>query len=380
MRFAHFSDTHLGFRQYGIYEREMDFYRAFEKTVAKIIEERPDFVLHSGDLFDAPKPPPRALWVAQRCFARLKEKGIPVYLITGNHDMLSRKGAMPPQVLYKDLNVKLLTEDEPFVAHKDIFIGGVPYHSRHYADALNETLKMLSEKARKYSKSIVMIHQGTDRHIPKGFELEMNTLPRNFNYYAMGHIHSRIVENFGNGKFVYPGSTELWSLNEFEDYRRNGKGFALVDFHGDMPTVQNVDIELERHIIKERMSADNIDKKVAELKERLSQLAKKPLLYLDVKEGGFERSALHNLLTAKLSDHALSLRMSYTTELDKTDKAALSRSFDLPQIHEIIKELLKDEGKSRLASMLFKSLSEGNEEQAIKEVESFYKSMGGGKS
>lgn len=378
MRFAHFSDTHLGFRQYGIYERELDFYRAFEKTVAKIIEERPDFVLHSGDLFDTPKPPPRALWVAQRCFSRLREKGIPVYAITGNHDTLMRRGAMPPQVLYRDMGVRLLTEDEPFVMHKDVFIGGVPYHSKHYADLLKETLKMLSSNASRHGKSVIMIHQGTDRYMPKAFELEMDDLPKNFSYYAMGHMHARITENFGKGKLVYPGSGDLWSVAELDDYRRKGKGFALVDLDGDVPSVRNITIEPEREIIRETISAGSADTKIGHLKERLQKLSKKPLLYLNVKEGGFEKSGLHDLLTSKLSDHVLSMRLSYVPETDISEKNRLDRTFDLPQINEMLKVLLKDEKKSKLASMLFRSLSEGNEEQAAREVESFYKNMGGG--
>ena len=38
MRFAHLSDTHLGYRQYGLIDREKDFYDAFERIVDKIIE------------------------------------------------------------------------------------------------------------------------------------------------------------------------------------------------------------------------------------------------------------------------------------------------------------------------------------------------------
>ena len=33
MRFAHLSDTHLGNRQYGILEREEDYYEIFDKTI-----------------------------------------------------------------------------------------------------------------------------------------------------------------------------------------------------------------------------------------------------------------------------------------------------------------------------------------------------------
>ena len=49
MKFAHLSDTHLGYRQFGLNEREKDFYEVFELIIDKIIEENVDFVIHSGD-------------------------------------------------------------------------------------------------------------------------------------------------------------------------------------------------------------------------------------------------------------------------------------------------------------------------------------------
>jgi len=380
MRFAHFSDSHLGFRQYGIYERELDFYRAFERAVAGIARERPDFVLHSGDLFDSPKPPPRALWVAQRAFSKLRERGIPVYAITGNHDMLFRRGAMPPQVLYKSLGVNLLTEDEPFVVHKGVFIGGVPYHSKNYVSALRESLGVLSKKAGKYGKAVIMLHQGIDRYLPKGYEIELNEIPKNFTYYAMGHIHSRIKERFGKGMLLYPGSTELWSASEYDDYRRNGKGFTLVDIGGDEPAVQNVNIQLEREIMHENITALRLDRQIAQLADRLSRLAKRPLLYLDVKEAGFGRSSLHDVLTGKLAGLVLSLRVSYVMDKDKAEKVTLARSFGMPQVQEILQDVIHDKNKAKLAGMLFESLAAGNDEQAAKEAENFYKNTKGEKA
>ena len=219
MRFAHLSDTHLGFRQYGLYERELDFYRSFDDTVKKIIAEKPDFVIHSGDLFDYPKPPPRAIRVAQKAFARLNEKGIPVYAITGNHDMLMRKGFMPAQVLYSELGVRLFTEDEPFVVKDGIFISGIPYMPRSRSSVIKEMMNMLSEKAKKHKKSVIALHLGTDRHLPHDFEVAVEDIPRNFDYYAMGHIHNRIVEKHGNGILAYPGSSGLWSINEYDDWK-----------------------------------------------------------------------------------------------------------------------------------------------------------------
>ena len=44
-KIAHLADTHLGYRQYGLLEREEDFYDAFNKIIDDIIEK--DFFIKS---------------------------------------------------------------------------------------------------------------------------------------------------------------------------------------------------------------------------------------------------------------------------------------------------------------------------------------------
>lgn len=372
MRFAHISDTHLGFRQYGLHERELDFYHAFEQVVRKIIQERPDFVIHSGDLFDFPRPQPRALWVANRCFSKLNEKGIPVYAITGNHDMLMRRGAMPPHVLFSGLGMRMITEEEPFFVHKGVFIGGSPYTSKYFSSRLLETMSILSKNAGKHGKSILVMHQGIERFLPHENEVKLDDIPKNFDYYAMGHIHSRIQHAFGKGKLAYAGSTDLWSLNEYDDYKKNGKGFYLVDLDGDEPSVQSVNIELSREIIKERLSAGKLDEELSRLKKVLSGLGSKPLVYLEIDSEGYDRKVLHDKLLATLSELVISLRVSYHVAVERDASKILTRTFNIP---EMIKEALPDEKKARLAAQLFKALSAGEEEQAKRIAEDYYGDM-----
>ncbi len=100
MKFAHLADTHLGYRQYGLIEREKDFYEVFDKVIDKIIEEKVDFVIHSGDLFETARPSPMALLTFQKGLLKLKGAGIPMYAIAGNHDVVMRKGSIPPQVIF----------------------------------------------------------------------------------------------------------------------------------------------------------------------------------------------------------------------------------------------------------------------------------------
>jgi len=71
MKIVHFSDTHLGYSDYGrfdsesgINKRENDVYDVFKEIVDYIIKTKPDLVIHAGDLFDSIRPSNRAISVA----------------------------------------------------------------------------------------------------------------------------------------------------------------------------------------------------------------------------------------------------------------------------------------------------------------------------
>jgi exonuclease SbcD len=91
VRVVHLSDTHLGFRQLhrvndaGRNEREQDVYDAFERAITRIIELAPAVAIHAGDLFDSYHPSSAALGVALDGLRRLRDAGIPVVVIAGNH-------------------------------------------------------------------------------------------------------------------------------------------------------------------------------------------------------------------------------------------------------------------------------------------------------
>lgn len=57
MMFVHIADNHLGYRQYNLDDREKDIYDSFKLCIKKILEIKPDVVLHSGDLFNDLRPP-----------------------------------------------------------------------------------------------------------------------------------------------------------------------------------------------------------------------------------------------------------------------------------------------------------------------------------
>ena len=58
IRIGQMSDLHLGYRQYGKFERVKDFYSAAATAAERIIEQKPNLVVIPGDLFHKSLPYP----------------------------------------------------------------------------------------------------------------------------------------------------------------------------------------------------------------------------------------------------------------------------------------------------------------------------------
>jgi DNA repair protein SbcD/Mre11 len=180
MQFVHMADTHLGYRQYGLSERENDFFEVFNQAIEEVVCERPDFVVHSGDLFEYSRPPTRALLTAQHGILKLKEENIPIYAIAGNHDIVLRKNSLPPQILFKDFGLKIISPNIPFYVQDNVFIGGAPYASKYHSKHLIETLQSIEKSSIEYEKRILVLHQGIDRYIPYEYEIKIGDVPQSF--------------------------------------------------------------------------------------------------------------------------------------------------------------------------------------------------------
>ena len=316
MKFAHLADTHLGYRQYGLFEREKDFYEVFDKVIDKIIEEKVDFVIHSGDLFETARPSPMALLTFQKGLLKLKGAGIPMYAIAGNHDVVMRKGSIPPHVIFKKLGLKVISTINPTYMHGDIFIAGLPYYPASHGKAMKSKLAELSEKASHHEKSILVLHQGIDKYFPMNFELEIGEIPDNFDYYALGHIHKYVNDAYGKGRMVYPGSGEIWKTSEIPDYKKNGKGFVVVDFDGSKPVVKRVTVDIPREFIERKIEYDNLESGIASVKETIKDFDKKPILRLSITDVKSDTSGIYEIINDELGDLALMIRPTFKMEDD----------------------------------------------------------------
>jgi DNA repair exonuclease SbcCD nuclease subunit len=365
MRFAHIADTHLGIRQYNLDEREEDFYQAFHESVDKIIESECDFVVHSGDLFDEPRPQVKAMVEARDAIDRLLEAGILVFAIAGNHDILMRKGALPPHAIYK--KIEMLTPKKPTREFEGMLICGLPYHSKMHASALRDKLKELEKEAKNYDNSILLLHQGVDKYFGLEYELKIGDIPGGFDYYALGHIHKRIEDDFGGGKLVYPGSTEMWRMDELGDFEKSGKGFVIVDTSNF--DVKRMNLEGTRKFLNVEIGApsdfdfEKIEREIGDSRPVVNVKINPDLEYNDVLgrikelEGEVLRLAIKKGVVKKEHDEFSSKTVN---------------------ISEIMEEVMKDytPEERRFAVYLFDFLKERKIDEAQNISEEFFGSWG----
>lgn len=377
MQFVHMADTHLGYRQYGLFERENDFFDVFNQAINEVVFERPDFVIHSGDLFEYSRPPTRALLTAQNGILKLKEEKIPMYAIAGNHDIILRKNALPPQILFKDFGLRIISPKNPFYTIKDVFIGGAPYASKYNSKHLIERLQIIEKASLEHKKRILVLHQGIDRYIPYEYEIKIGDVPKSFNYCAFGHIHERVVDDFGEGKLAYPGSIEIWRSNEYEGYKKNGKGFYLVDIGGDVPEIEKIDLKLPREFLKESIQYNQLQEEISRINEVIKDLTKKPILNLVVHGGNFSRSEVYEIINDSFLNTCLSVRSKYLPD-ELENQKIMEMGREVLDIKRMIKERLKDfndEKVTELATELLNEMSEGDFKKAENTAKNFYEGL-----
>ncbi|NVM56085.1 MAG: exonuclease SbcCD subunit D [Candidatus Helarchaeota archaeon] len=367
--FAHISDTHLGYRQFNLEERENDFYEVFSEAVDKIIEKKVDFVVHSGDLFEHFKSPPRTLLNAIENLRKLKEENIPIYSIPGNHDIIMRRGAIPPQALLSYFGVTLLGGIRNYIEHDGIFVGGIRYLSKYYSAALLDQINELSDKAEAYEKRILLLHEAVDRFLPFNFELQFDDLPRNFDYLAMGHIHKRIKAELGRGILAYAGSTEVWRSDEVSSFEKLGKGINIIDLDKKPPTIQIVDLETIRPFYKVEISTEDFDEELEKILKKIEQSKKKePIAIIKIHGKGMDAVTYNRILEESLG----ALTLTYRVNFELTPESYEPVSIESLNFEDLFQKSIEDSSKAKFAYELFKLLSVGDTEQAIKFSETFF--------
>ncbi|MFX1388387.1 MAG: exonuclease SbcCD subunit D [Promethearchaeota archaeon] len=297
IKFAHLADCHLGaWRNENLNQIG---YKAFEKAIDIIIEEKVDFAIISGDLFDVSNPRVDVVDLSVRELKKLKDNRIPVYGIMGSHDFSpSDKSMIRPLItagLFTDVSkgetlendkIKLFFFQDPKTKIK---ITGLRARKRSLEI---EDYNLLDRESLELEKGIkiFVLHTLMSELKPKEYKdmesAPKSLLPQNFDYYAGGHLHKTVPEKLRESnqpielsetsKIIYPGSLYPTDFRELE--KNQYGGFCLISGDIDIDS-QSSDLKAKfipikiKEVVSETIDCNN--KTVREAIEHINKTISK---------------------------------------------------------------------------------------------------------
>ncbi len=233
MRIAALGDAHLGRSYYpyttdgGINQRELDFERSFDAAIDLALEQRPDLIVWLGDVFDHPRPTYRSFRVAQSALQRIREHGVRVALITGNHDTPRLPGKGSPYSVLAD------TFPEMHFAHRLSYerfdLPGLVVHAVPQTLTVDAALEALAEAARQRQPGVtnlLLTHPRITQLQPRYAdinEIEVDAGVLQSDLVLLGHYHT--FAQISDGMW-YAGAPDSFS---FADDPDRAKGIVLLD-------------------------------------------------------------------------------------------------------------------------------------------------------
>ncbi len=311
MKIAIVSDLHLG------YERFEEDAFAQAKDALEQASKQADAILIPGDIFDKRYPRPEVISQAINIFRELSKRKwgasisestkelhtkVPIIAIPGTHERIAEG---------KENAVKLLslaglladTSESTTTIQKgeekvSVFgLGGLS------EEMVKERLSELSPKPLAGTFSIFMFHQSLYEMLPYSENfIRYSDLPKGFDLYVCGHMHSPQEAKVHNKKLLIPGSTVLTQLKGEE---QSTKGFIIFDTSDN--SHRFISINSRPYVMRAIEIKDGKPSELAELCDReiskaISVQKDKPIVRIKINGSmarGFDKADLqiHSLMS-----------------------------------------------------------------------------------
>lgn len=372
MKIGVISDLHLGFRQYGLIEREQDFYQQFLLVCQKLNALNVDMVIIAGDLFNNPNPSPAAINAYRQGIRSLSADFI--IAITGNHTMILRDNHYSIDEFFSNNEFEnyYLLDDDTFDTKEHgydmrIVIDGITYRNDSNIDDFLETQKHLASKSYKDSVRILVVHQSFKEYCGfVGEELsvyDIDTSP--YDLIICGHIHSRDLGVLEDGTFfLQPGSIERMNKTEALDEEKNQKGVYIFDSVERDISFYPVSCERKFFLGKEKINdVDEIKKFYDKIKKEAAKLDLPPIISYDFYNSGQNIEAIRNYVLEKKENILLDNSNIYD-DIQNEDIVVEISDTEIPTILNVLKTKAEEhlnEDDSKFAVTLFSLLKEDSE-------------------
>jgi len=332
MLFSHISDMHLGLVQYGSNEREQDMYDAFNQAIDISIKDHVDFVIFAGDIFENPKPNGNAILQMANALKRLKENKIDSFFILGEHDR-SNIASNPVPFVYHNLGFSKYIGGGNPIEYKGIMLVGFDKIRPPEMAQNEERFSNVDKDIENFQgHKILVLHQGVTEFNKFAGEIQSTDLPKNFTYYAMGHLHDKDIKQFNHlkGPIAYPGSIELTSSEGIKDTK---KGFFEVDISGNEAIPKWIELDT-RPQFSFKTEYKELTKTIDEIIEKMKDCIKKPIIDVKIQGEDIEIDYIQAQIT-RLNSFTLKCSWGIDT------KQILDSSVFLDRPNEIEDEIFK---------------------------------------
>lgn len=338
-RIGHMSDIHLGdrsghrFTKAGLNQHEVDVAHAFRAAVEGMLAARVDLVVIAGDFFDAAIPKPAAVVEGYRQLKRLRDAGIPVVLVRGDHDKNRsvENGCM--LWLFAEIGVQVVV-DHPTVL--DFPALGLS------VTAVPDDCSVEGLKPGAASFNLLVLHgsvEGTCPGTKVDFPRSLMESP-DWSFICLGHYHVRTQVG---PRAWYAGSLEFTSSNIWSEIE-TPKGWLEIDLESgqvvphDIPVARTI-CDLEP-IQAAGLTADEIN---AQLHDRLASVdVEGAILRLKILDVPRE---INRLLDWKAIKGAQARALHFKVDIRKPEVTKLPNGTELHR-----REPLADKVKRHLSS------------------------------
>lgn len=350
---AHLSDLHLGYSSsncklnpQGVRWREADGYMAWIREIKDIINDGTvDVVLIAGDVFHTPTPSILAVKQAQKGVRILANAGIPVVVLTGNHDTSDVRSELAATALLNDPDHGVYSHYEPYATYDvndDVRLHLISHHLYKEQASTWDKVKPTNGKINIFSThgsmidpltKLAMHTDSSPREVIIPDEIVNNP---GWDYRLLGHIHERgFVGSSDDGKSdtshlktYYNGSLIRRGFSDGETPLGRGwtkwtvqpDGLLLPEFHTvaqrpqeDLPVINALDLSAADIT---DIAYDHVSNAVEDIKSPFTA----PILRQRVVNITPEkRKAVDQAMLRKLAAPALSWQLSMKTIQDEPE-------------------------------------------------------------
>jgi len=269
VKIMHFADVHFGVETYGktdpetgLNSRLVDFRRSLEFAIDRALDYGVDLALFAGDAYKSRDPNQTHQREFAACIRRLTEAGVPVVMVTGNHDLPNARAKANAIEIYRTLGVtgvSIISRPEVLRIETKagpVQVAGMPYllrsnvlsreqcknksiqevtdlMVRFYTEYINDMLVSQLDPSLPsvllghfWIKNATVSSQSGYLNVAEPEVLVSAVANPAFDYVAMGHIHKhQDLNKHASPSVVYCGSIDRIDFSE----RNEEKGFVLVE-------------------------------------------------------------------------------------------------------------------------------------------------------